>query len=184
MVAVHTTRGMKRYRYYVSRPKMTGEGTAGSLHRISAGVMETFLEDQLGPRLASAWQPEAELSERVADALIAVTLSADQCAVSLKAAALDAEHRQSANADGVCSLALTFHMRRRQGAVILSATAQAEPPARNSIARSSGLWCWRGIGRRSSRRERSPRSRRSHIKTGFATTTPRTSCRWPTSPPT
>ena len=35
MVAVHTKRGSKRYRYYLSRAKLTGRGLAGSLHRIS-----------------------------------------------------------------------------------------------------------------------------------------------------
>ena len=43
MVAAHTSRGAKRYRYFVSNPKITEKGTAGSVARISSGMLEDFL---------------------------------------------------------------------------------------------------------------------------------------------
>lgn len=37
MIVVHTQRRGRRYRYYLSKAKHTGEGTPGSLPRIAAG---------------------------------------------------------------------------------------------------------------------------------------------------
>jgi len=124
MVPVHTKRGIKWYRYYVSRPSLTGQGEAGSLHRISAGMLEQFLAERIGPQLAAGWRPQEEGIDRVVQALKRVTLSEDQIVAQLDPAALasatDAE-------DGLLRIAV--FLRRRQGALILEA-----PDAGSSIA--------------------------------------------------
>jgi hypothetical protein len=123
MVAVHTKRGSTRYRYYVSRPKLTGKGEAGSLHRISAGVLEQFLIERLGQIVASTWRHDLEGLERIALALQRIILSEGQIVVRLTSSAISAHAGELTEVteigDGVCSVRLAFHMRRRQGAIIL-----------------------------------------------------------------
>ena len=133
MVAVHTKRGSTRYRYYLSRAKLNGKGEAGSLHRISAGTLERFLSERLVPMFSPAWCPNPEDVERVTPAVRRVTLSQDQIVVHVAEAAISPELLDAADVtrleDGVCSIRLPFHMRRRQGALILEAAAGAAAPA-------------------------------------------------------
>jgi site-specific DNA recombinase len=130
MVAVHTKRGVKRYRYYVSRAKLTGEGKPGSLPRVSAGLLEHFLSEQLRPLLAPAWLPAGEGAQRVGSALEAVTVSEDQIVARVVEAALRPDALNAADGrrdeDGICSLRLPFHMRRRRGEVVLSQPSAPE----------------------------------------------------------
>lgn len=133
MVPVHTKRADRRYRYYVSRAKLTGDGQAGSLPRISAGVLEAFLCEQLGPLLSTAWRPSDGPVERVLPALDAVTLSEDQITVRLAEVALSsdalADPAMTKLGNGCCSARLEFHMRRRQGALIIDAAGTAPTSA-------------------------------------------------------
>jgi site-specific DNA recombinase len=123
MQPVHTKRGVARYRYYVSRASLTRVGRPGSLHRISAGMLEQFLTNRLAPTLTTSWEAEAEPIKRVSRAVTKVVLSdsriivhADRDAiVPDRAAAFDLEDLNN----GQVSLRVTFHMRRRQGALIL-----------------------------------------------------------------
>jgi site-specific DNA recombinase len=129
MVPVHTKRGAKRYRYYLSRAKLTGRGEAGSLPRIAAGVLEEFLAARLAPAVSEAWRPDAEPIDRVTSALRRVPVSHDQIVVRVDAAALPSDGVAFGSGfgsyDGVVTLRLEFHMHRRQGAVILEAPGQA-----------------------------------------------------------
>ncbi|MDO8912754.1 MAG: recombinase family protein [Phenylobacterium sp.] len=133
MVAVHTKRGMTRYRYYLSRAKLTGKGEAGSLHRISAGVLEQFLAERLGPMLSPAWRPDDESIDRITRALRNAVLSQDQLVVCMLEAALSPDAVGAPDVtrleDGVCSIRLSFHMRRQQGAMILEAPGGGAAPA-------------------------------------------------------
>ncbi len=125
MVAVHSKRGVKRYRYYLSRAKLTGKAEAGSLHRISAGMLEQFLAEQMRPKLSPSWRPEDAEMDRLVAALQCVTLSEDQIEVRAMKAALsvealsgqDVKHLDAATV----SIRIAFHMRRRQHAVTLEA---------------------------------------------------------------
>ncbi|WP_299541311.1 recombinase family protein [Phenylobacterium sp.] len=137
MVVVHTNRRGRRYRYYVSRPKLTGKGEAGSLHRISAGLVEQFLVDRLTPLLAEGWRPDDLEVDRVAEALIAVTLSADRIVVDLQRQALrsDVAVAEIDDQPGLGRFDVAFHMRRRQGALVLDA-AGGQPAAAGKIDRA------------------------------------------------
>lgn len=133
MVAVHTHRRGKYYRYYLSRAKLAGKGQAGSLPRISAGMLEQFLADRLAPILSSAHRPDDEGVDRVVSALRRVTLGEDQIVVQVVEAVVSPDAPGPLQADsteeGVRSLRLAFHMRRRQGAMILEPTDGAPMPA-------------------------------------------------------
>jgi len=132
MVAVHTKRGAKRYRYYVSRAQLTKKGEPGSLPRIAAGVLEQFLAERLSSRLAAGWRPDLCERDRLVSAVSKVTLSQDQIIVCIADAALApgaaAETDLTKADDAITEVKLTFHMRRRQGALILEAISGAAAP--------------------------------------------------------
>lgn len=90
MVQVHTRRGATRYRYYVFRPKVTGKGEAGSVHRIATGMLEQFLVRRLEPMIAASWHPAEQSLVRVAAAITRVVLSDDRIVAHVEAAALGA----------------------------------------------------------------------------------------------
>ena len=123
MVPVHTKRGAARYRYYVSRATLTGRGEAGSLRRISAGLLEQFLADRVAPLLSPAWRPQPEVIERVAPALRRIVLSEDRILVDVTDEALSTAVPDTVNIErsaGLSRISLAFHMRRRQGAAVLA----------------------------------------------------------------
>ncbi len=132
MVPVHTKRAARRYRYYVSRPVLTGQGRAGSLHRIPAGVLEQFLAERIGPMLAPAWRPAEDMLDRIVASLRSATLSEDQIAVRLVADALSPAATSASGVpiddDGCATLRIAFFMRRR-GAIVLQAPGAAAAPA-------------------------------------------------------
>lgn len=134
MVPVHTNRRGRRYPYYVSRVRLTGDGEAGSLPRVSAGLLEQFLAERITPMLASSWRPSAEAIERVGPACEAIALSDDQIVVRIVGAALTPEALGDPAVgpaeDGVCVVRLPFHMRRRRGELILDGDPPAEVPGR------------------------------------------------------
>lgn len=134
MPVVHNRRRGKLYRYYLSRPKITGIGEPGSLVRISAGVLEQFLVERLAPLLSAGHAPDAEAIDRVVSALRRITLGEDQIVLEISETAVspDALKAFQDAPDGtadVRTLRLAFHMRRRQGAVIIEPTDAAPTPA-------------------------------------------------------
>jgi hypothetical protein len=133
MVPVHTHRRGKYYRYYLSRAKLTGKGQAGSLQRISAGMLEQFLADRLAPMLSPAHRPDAAVVDRVVSALRRVTLGEDQISIEIVEAAVSPDApgplQIDSTEEGVRNLRLAFNMRRRQGAMILEPTDGAPTPA-------------------------------------------------------
>ncbi len=129
MVAVHTTRGVTRYRYYVSRPKITGQGEAGSLARVAAGMIEPFLLEQMEPKLSASWRPGEAGLDRLTAALVRVTLGSDAVTVVAKADALVADQGGD-DAGGNVALTLPIYLRRRHGAVIVQSVGQALPAGR------------------------------------------------------
>ena len=120
MIPVHTARGARRYRYYVSRAKMLGKGEPGSLPRISAGLIESFLADQLAPKLASDWAADEDRAARVAGAIERVVLGAGSMTIELKPGA------RAAAEDGA-QFRLPFHMSRAQGGLIIDVPGGASP---------------------------------------------------------
>jgi DNA invertase Pin-like site-specific DNA recombinase len=133
MVPVHTKRGVKRYRYYLSRAKLSGRGEAGSLHRIAAGVLEEFMVERIEPMLGPAWRPGEAAADRVFDAVSSAMLSEDQIVVRLSEAALSSDTLASTEVardeGGACVTRAPFHMHRRQGALILLPADEAAAPA-------------------------------------------------------
>jgi DNA invertase Pin-like site-specific DNA recombinase len=107
MVAVHTTKGARRYRYHVSRPKITGKGEAGSLYRVSAGLIEQALVEQLAARLAASWEADADATQRVVRAVLRVTLNVGELIVAMRPEALGPDLREHP------TLRLPFHLTRR-----------------------------------------------------------------------
>lgn len=133
MVPVHTNKGAMRYRYYLSRAKLTGKGEAGSLHRISAGMLEQFIAERIAPMLATAWRPDLGSMDRILPALRRVTLGEDQIQLEVvtEALASDVIDGESVTRldDGGCSIRVAFHMRRRQGAMILQPSSAGSAQA-------------------------------------------------------
>lgn len=131
MVPVHANKNGRRYRYYVSKPKLTGEGQPGSLHRISAGLLEQFLSDQLQPLLTSSWAGDGYRPPAVC-AVRKLVLSDDRMVLDLDLAALSprAEGAAVTVSDDTRQVTLAFEMRRRQSALILHPAGQAPAPAR------------------------------------------------------
>ena len=132
MVPVHTKRGVKRYRYYVSRPRLTGDGEAGSVPRIAAGLLERFLHERLQPLLASGWRAGEEAMTRWTSAVVRLTLSEDHILAVMQQAALTFALPNEMRAEewdgGQVAIRLRFHMARRQGAVILQPVGDEKQP--------------------------------------------------------
>lgn len=132
MIAVHTTRGAKRYRYYVAKPKITGVGTAGSVSRISAGVIEAFLAERIEPWLAVAWRPDESLTARLRSAVVKATIGADEILLTARTPALSIAALPSgatADVDGYTNIAVRFQMHRRCGELLLVPDGVSAVPA-------------------------------------------------------
>lgn len=75
--------------------------------------------------LATAWRPDLGSMERLLPALRRVTLGEDQIVLQIEAAAMApdalADQGVSRLEDGVISVRIAFHMRRKMGAMILAA---------------------------------------------------------------
>ena len=131
MTLVHTQRGAKRYRYYLSRPARRREGEPlGSLPRISAGVLESFLIPAIEARLTPGWRPGAEVPERVRDATQRVAISADEVRVTLRREAARADLVGHHDGDGGEDIAirLPIVLKRREGAILIAADRAAASP--------------------------------------------------------
>jgi DNA invertase Pin-like site-specific DNA recombinase len=133
MVPVHSKRGVKRYRYYLSRPKLTRRGVAGSFPRIPAGALERFLADHVAPRLASSWRPDCEAIDRVVSAMKKIVIADDRMEAEMLSGALSqADLEASVPAeDGARLVRLAFEGRRDQGVLVLRAPGERAEPPRN-----------------------------------------------------
>ncbi|MDB5448031.1 MAG: hypothetical protein JWQ97_3348 [Phenylobacterium sp.] len=138
MVIVHTNRRAKRYRYYLSKAKLLRRGESGSLSRISAGMLEQFLQHHLRPWISAGWCGEAG-EAAILTAVQRTILSEDRIEVRLATDALSSAGAAAAKPEpteeGVATVRLAFEMRRRQGAVILHAPGAA-PEAPTKIDRA------------------------------------------------
>ncbi|MEQ1809853.1 MAG: recombinase family protein [Terricaulis sp.] len=103
----HTRKGERRYRYYVSAAVLDGHGKAGSLSRISAGVLDRTVVDAATPLLASHWRNDEIREMRVLAALRRVEVFARKLRISLDADAVD-ECAVSAKTIGRNDGAVTF----------------------------------------------------------------------------
>ncbi|GIK49120.1 MAG: hypothetical protein BroJett013_18170 [Alphaproteobacteria bacterium] len=89
MRVCHASKGKRRYRYYVSAAVLDGDGTPGSLPRISAGVLDRVVLDMAAPLLASHWRNSENSPSRIDSALIRVEVSATKLRLTLKSNAVD-----------------------------------------------------------------------------------------------
>jgi site-specific DNA recombinase len=120
MGCVHTTRRSKRYRYYLSQPNTRAKNTPlGSLHRVSAGVLDRYVVDVVQSRLSPSWAPGFDAASRCRDAIIKIIIGADQVAMTLRASAVTQESGLSAHASDIVELRLPITLKRREGAVII-----------------------------------------------------------------
>ncbi len=181
MVVVHTTKGAKRYRYYLSRAKISGKGQAGSLHRIAAGMIEQHVTERLAPLLTPGWNADESPDQRIRKVLERVTLGEDQLVLQVLAQALIPDVVEAADTvrtgDGACSLRFTFQMHRRRGMEFVG-SGPREQAARVDRALVRAMVLAQGWARQL-RAVRSSRSGVSRSRTGSATTTLPASCRWP-----
>ena len=114
MSPVHTTRRGRRYNYYVSAAAVHGEPRpVGSLHRISAPVLDAFVVDRVKGLLVPAWQPAEATPDRIRAALLQVELGAAQIVIRVKPEALPAGAQES--------LVISIRLKHRQGVTLISA---------------------------------------------------------------
>jgi site-specific DNA recombinase len=126
MRAVHCTRRGQRYRYYVSAAVLHNEGNvAGTLPRMSVGVLDAFVLDHVSAALSPNWRPSESVEDRVTSALLRVTISEKHVAILLRADAastdqkLDHAHIREIK-DGV-ELSIGIQLKHRQTAVVIDA---------------------------------------------------------------
>jgi DNA invertase Pin-like site-specific DNA recombinase len=121
MSVVHTGRGARRYRYYLSRPRRARSGDpVGSLPRLAAGVLDAFILEAVQQRLAMGWRPEAEPEERVREALTRVTLGLEEVVINLRSAAAKAVAGASDLNAADVKVRLPISLKRRAGAVLIA----------------------------------------------------------------
>jgi site-specific DNA recombinase len=134
MDPVQTARRGRLYRYYVSRPHLRGSSEeAGSLRRVSTGMIERFLRECLEPMLVAGWRPDDEPGRRVTRAVRRLVIGADQLVVLAEPEALKpGAPAELDSASGASRLRFEFHMRKRQGALVVAPkghdlTSDAQP---------------------------------------------------------
>ena len=131
MQPVHANRSGRRYHYYVSSARVHGEARkVGSLPRIPAPTIDSFVIGEVEPLLAAGWQTEAALEDRVRSALAHVTLSSDQVVIELRPEAGSIGKRGAA--DEAVRVVRAIHLKHRQGSTII---APAEAPLRTAAPR-------------------------------------------------
>jgi site-specific DNA recombinase len=148
MVLVHTKRGTKRYRYYVSKPKLTGRGAAGSLERISAGMLEQFLTARLQGWLSPGWMPDAAVETRLRSAIAQLVVGEDQIVIKAHPPAVRSDVLGSKDAavedNGQVALRVAFQMHRRRGEWLLELEGPRDTDERNpdrALIRAITLAC-------------------------------------------
>jgi DNA invertase Pin-like site-specific DNA recombinase len=135
MRPLHTKRGAKRYRYYLSAALRRGEpGSTRRLARIAMGVIDRFVLERAEPLLSRGWRPDAPTDARVRDALTRVTLGEDRVVMTIRAQAA-AAHPQVPDGkinviDTGLELAIGIRLKHRQGAILIDAPGGQEDAGR------------------------------------------------------
>ena len=153
MRTVHCTRRGQRYRYYVSGAVLHNEGkVAGTLPRMSVGVLDALVLDHVSASLSPNWRPSEAVEDRVTTALLRVTISEKHVAIVLRADAASANHKlEHANIreieDGV-ELSIGIQLKHRQTAIVIEApgTAPRAPRVDRALLRALCLArAWAGL---------------------------------------
>jgi len=153
MRVVHCTRRGQRYRYYVSAAALHKEGgVAGTLPRISVGVLDAFVLEHATSALSPNWRPSEPLGDRVRSAVRRVTISEKHVAIVLRADASDRNRKlEHANlreiADGM-ELSVGIRLKHRQTAVLIEApgSSQQAPRVDRALLRALCLArAWAGM---------------------------------------
>jgi len=131
MPPIHTRKGGRRYRYYLSLAVRRGQ-PVGSVPRISSGVLEQFLVDRLKVALSVGWAPDQPIEARVRSALVRIVVGADRIAADLKPEALVVSPQiESATVERqgtVMEVAFAIRLKHRQGATVIMAPRGAPEP--------------------------------------------------------
>ena len=137
MRPVHTKgRTGQRYRFYSSVALENGrKDEAGSVTRISAGVIEAFVSERIAPALNPAWRPGLPADERLRSALMKVTLGETQATLLTRKGAIAPEtmiasaERQE-QADGSVAWTIPVRLKHRHNATLLEAEGGSGQPAK------------------------------------------------------
>ena len=126
MRPLHTKRGGRRYRYYVSAALLRGaQRPAGSLPRIAMGVVDQFVIDRCGPCLSRGWRPDDAFEDRVRAGLARVELGEDHVSITIRPEAAVAIESASVADCEVTDLGLKLNipirLKHRQGAIVIDA---------------------------------------------------------------
>ncbi len=153
MRMVHCTRRGQRYRYYVSTAALHNEGrVAGTLSRMSVGVLDVFVLDHASAALSPNWRPSEPVDERVRSSLLRVTVSEKHVAIVLRADASNAKQKLGHASvreinDGV-ELSIGIRLKHRQTAILIEAPGAAQRAPRVDRALLRGLClarAWAGL---------------------------------------
>jgi site-specific DNA recombinase len=145
MGAVHVARRARRYRYYASAAlKIGSPGRPGTLPRIAAGILESFVAARVTPLLTRSWRPDLPDEQRLAEAIVRVQVGADRIAVSLGAGSfkMDADlHINYRPADQGHEVMFDVRLKHRHGALILEGPggAPAAPKVDRALVRGLSL---------------------------------------------
>jgi len=135
MRVAHTTRGGQRYRYYVSSAELHKDGkVAGSLARLSAGVLDRFVVERASASLSANWRPGDPIEARVHAALLRVIVSQTHVVILLRADAVsasqDLEHAAVRRIDEGIELTIGIRLKHRQTAIVIDAPGAKNPAPR------------------------------------------------------
>ena len=142
MRPVHTKgKAGQRYRFYSSVALENGrKDEAGSVTRISAGVIEAFVANRILPALDPAWRLDAEPDQRLRTAMAKVTLGETQVRILTAKGAIPGDRtiqgaEREERADGEIEWILPVRLKHRHNAVLIEAEGQS-PTAANRIDRA------------------------------------------------
>jgi DNA invertase Pin-like site-specific DNA recombinase len=128
MRPIHTKRGDRRYRYYVSIANRRRR-PPGSLPRIPMGVLDAFVMERLTPALSAGWAPDQSAPDRLRAGLLNVTVGVDRITARLKSAATigepDIRGATCARREDGPEIAFAIRLKHRQGALLVSAPGDA-----------------------------------------------------------
>lgn len=137
MRPVHTQgRAGQRYRFYSSVALESGrKDEAGSVTRISAGVIEAFVSERIATVLNPAWRSELPADERLRSALMKITLGETQVrmltlkgSIAPEAKIVGAERQEQA--DGSVAWTIPIRLKHRHNATLIEAEGGSGRPAK------------------------------------------------------
>ena len=142
MRPVHTKgKAGQRYRFYSSVALENGrKDEAGSVTRISAGVIESFISDRVVPHLDPNWRPDASPERRLREAITRITLGETQVRILMAKGAIPEERwitgaERDDQADGGVEWTIPTRLKHRHNAMLIEAKGQA-PKTANRIDRA------------------------------------------------